>query len=1096
LGERQGTLRYVATDSDANAVNRLSSWLEGIRGTSAMVLDLTQSLAPTETQRFDVILSAFAFTRRRWGPDEIAMLRQHLAPNGLIVAAEPQPNALWNWIFGQDPAWWSGPEVGDVQGSPLRPIAIWRDMLTRGGFRDLATADFAADPWPAGVAVGRLGSDRAALHTRAPHAGMAIIVAEHDDPVAGHLRHLLADAGGTAEVIVPPEIGDGNLFCSLLSRLETELPDVVILPPREAATTDIVAATNSNLLRAITIAQLLAATRDRARLWIVTEDAQQTSGAAISREDAALWGLGRTLANEMPQLNCGLIDLPAGLDAAEAAAHLSAELLFPDGEREIVITGTTRRALRLSRGNPVAAAAASGPVCLAIGTPGRLDSLHWEPLPPRAPGAGEVAIAVHVADLNFRDVMWALDLLPEEALRDGHAGPTFGLACGGTITAVGSGVADLKPGDRVLAISPATLASETITTAHTVMRLPEGLDFAAAATLPVAFITAIYSLGHLGRLQAGERVLIHGGAGGVGIAAIQYALHCGAEVIATSGSPTKRAFLRELGAHHVLDSRDLAFVDAVRRLTGGAGVDIVLNSLSGDAMEQSMALLRPFGRFLELGKRDFFLGTRIGLRPLRKNISYFAIDIDTLAVERPSLAAAMMRQTIELIQTGALQTLPYRCFRRSEVVDAFRLMQASGHIGKILLNMLEPEKPSMSDRALLGGFTVHGSGTYLITGGLSGFGLATAEWLTRRGARSLALLGRRGATTPGAAEALVRLAALGVDARAFACDVTDREALARTLREIRREMAPLIGVFHAAMQIEDGLLGTLDGARLARVLAPKLGGARNLDALTRSDPIELFILYSSATTILGAPGQGSYVAANAALEGVVRRRRFEGLPGLVVGWGPIEDVGYLARNGENRDALSRRLAANSLAAKESLDALPNLWNSGEIAVAFASVRWDAARRMLPTLTSPTFRDLIGTGIGNSTGDLHDKLKAASVEERKDIILAILVEEMARILAAARTNVDPHRSVAELGMDSLMAVELRLALERRLGVNLPTLALSQQTSLAMIAADLARRPSAESDASPDIAAAVLHYETADPSAIGRPAAPADASAGVP
>jgi NADPH:quinone reductase-like Zn-dependent oxidoreductase/acyl carrier protein len=924
---------------------------------------------------------------------------------------------------------------------------------------------------------------------------MTIIVADHDDPVAAQLAERLAAAGFTAQIIVPPEIGDGNAFCALLAQSETALPNVVILPPRESETADIVTATNANLLRAITVAQLIVATRDRARLWIVTEDAQQTTRASASREDSALWGLSRTLANEMPQLNCVLIDLPAAMEPAEAAAHLSTELLLAEGEREIVVTATGRRALRLQRGNPVAEAGPSGPVRLAVDTPGRLDSLVWEPLSERAPGAGEVAIAVHVADLNFRDVMWALDLLPEEALRDGHAGPTLGLACGGTITAIGPGVVDLQPGDHVVAISPATLASETITPAHTVTRLPEGLDFAAAATLPVAFITAIYSLGHLGRLQANERVLIHGGAGGVGIAAIQYALHCGAEVIATSGSATKRAFLRELGAHHVFDSRDLAFVDAVRQLTGGAGVDIVLNSLSGDAMEQSLALLRPFGRFLELGKRDFFLSTRVSVRPLRKNISYFAVDIDTLAVERPDLAAAMMRQTVDLIATGALRPLPYRLFHRSEVVDAFRLMQISGHIGKILLDMSEPARPSFSDRRPPRDFAVHGDGTYLITGGLSGFGLATAEWLAQRGARSLALLGRRGIATPGAAEALTRLTAAGVDVRALSCDVTSHPSMARTLDTIRREMAPLVGVFHAAMEIDDGLVGTLDGARLSRVLAPKLGGAVHLDTLTRQDPIELFILYSSATTILGAPGQAAYVAANAALEGVVRRRRFDGLPGLAVGWGLLDDVGYLARSDEKRDALSRRLAANVLPAREALDALPGLWNSGEIAVAYASVRWDAARRLLPTLTSPTFADLASAGVDDSTGDLHEKLKAASADERKDIVLAVLVEEMARILAST-SDIDLHRSVAELGMDSLMAVELRLALERRLGVALPILSLSQQSSLAMIAADLARRLSTESDPRPEIATAALRYETADPGAIGRPIVSDGIEAGAP
>lgn len=1087
LSEWQGTLSYVATDPDANVVRRMSSQLAKFRDAAAMVWEPNSTNATIEAQTFDIIVSAYAFTRKQWGAGQLAGLRRRLAPNGLIMMAEPQPNALWDWIFGQDAGWWSRSNAGTTLVSPLRPITMWRDMLASIGFCDLATADLAANPWPAGIVLGRATPiiDET-VDCDAREGGMTIIVAEHDDGRAVQLAQRLISAGVAAEIIVPPEIGDGNLFCALLMRADAAIPQVVVLPPREAAEADLVGATNTNLLRAITIAQLIAGTRDRTRLWIVTEDAQQATGAVKSREDAALWGLGRTLANEMPQLECGLIDLPGNLDTANAAARLATELLHPDGEREIVITSKGRRALRLRRGTPAAPNVTRlSPVRLAIATPGRLDTLYWDSSSGRTPRKGEVAIAVHVADLNFRDVMWALDLLPEEAVRDGHAGPTFGLACGGMVTAVGPGVVDFQPGDRVLAIAPATLASETVTAAYTVARLPDGLDFAAAATLPVAFITAIYALGHLAQLQPGERVLIHGGAGGVGLAAIQYALHRGAEVIATSGSPTKRAFLREFGAHHVFDSRDLAFVDAIRQLTDGAGIDVVLNSLSGDAMEQSMALLRPFGRFVELGKRDFFQGTRVGLRPLRKNISYFAVDIDTLAIERPSLAAGIMRQTIDLIEKGALRPLPYRCFPHAEIVDAFRLMQSSGHVGKILLDMSERARSQYSDRPLPPELRVRADRTYLISGGLSGFGLATAEWLAQRGARSLALIGRRGITTPGAAEALVRMAASGVDARAFACDVADRSQLDRTLEAIRREMPPLVGVFHAAMALEDGLIATLDSVRMARALAPKLGGAHHLDELTRSDPIELFVLYSSATTLLGAPGQGSYVAANTALEGIVRQRRFRGLPGLVIGWGPLDDVGYLARNNETRDALSRRLSANSLKAKEALDALPGLWTCGEAVVAFASVRWESAQQLLSTLSSPTFADLIGNGGDASTGDLQEKLKTASIADRKDIILSVLMEELVRILATTSSNLDPHRPVAELGMDSLIAVELRLALERRLGINLPMLSLTQQTSLAMIAADFAQRLSAVTDVRPDITAAALRHEIANPKVIMPP-----------
>src|SRR6185312_4519567 len=362
--------------------------------------------------------------------------------------------------------------------------------------------------------------------------------------------------------------------------------------------------------------------------------------------------------------------------------------------------------------------------------------------------------------------------------------------CAGVVTLVGPDVTGIAPGDRVAGFAPDALASHVVTRAEAMARIPDAMDFAEAASLPVIYLTAVYALGHLAKLARGETVLIHGGAGGVGIAAIHYARHRGARVMATAGSDTKRAFLRAMGIEHVFDSRSLAFADAVKAATGGAGVDVVLNSLGGEAMERSLGLLKPFGRFLELGKRDFYLDTPIGLRPLRRNISYFAVDADQLAANRPALARDVLTEIMAQVGAGALLPPPRRDF------------------------IVRP------DRA------------YLVTGGLSGFGLATAQWLAARGARHLALLGRRGAATPGASEALVRFAAAGIEARAYACDVADGEALRAALATIRATQQPLGGVVHAAMALDDALLDDLDETRLRTVLTPKLGGAEQLDRLT------------------------------------------------------------------------------------------------------------------------------------------------------------------------------------------------------------------------------------------------------------------------
>ncbi|WP_443189686.1 zinc-binding dehydrogenase, partial [Oceanicola sp. S124] len=352
---------------------------------------------------------------------------------------------------------------------------------------------------------------------------------------------------------------------------------------------------------------------------------------------AALWALARTAKNEYP--GCGLHLLDPGEAAPGTAARwLAGCIARPGDETELVLTPTGPRALRVRLGGdqPLPPAASAQ---LVADPAGGLDRLAWRACALPEPGPGEVRIRVEAVGLNYRDVMWSMGLLPEEALAGGFAGPTLGLECAGRVEALGEGVQGVRPGQRVASFGPACLSSHMIAAEGQLAVLPEGLSPEAAATLPVAFFTAWYALEHLARLQPGEVVLIHGAAGGVGLAALQIALHRGARVIAAAGSEVKRAYLRSLGAEHVLSSRDLAFADAIPALTGG--VDVILNALAGEAMERSLALLRPFGRFLELGKVDFYANTGIGLRPLRENVTYHGVDIDRLLAERPALAARL-----------------------------------------------------------------------------------------------------------------------------------------------------------------------------------------------------------------------------------------------------------------------------------------------------------------------------------------------------------------------------------------------------------------------------------------------------------------------
>jgi acyl transferase domain-containing protein/NADPH:quinone reductase-like Zn-dependent oxidoreductase/acyl carrier protein len=994
LLRRLGAHRTLVAATSADDLPALTDALHDLPATRAIAWMPGE---PLDEAPFDIILGLHAFALGGWGARELAALNAALAPGGAILLAEPTPSRLWHLLR---------PDA-----VPLADGGRWRSLLESAGFEAAALHSVPTPLWPVELISARAES------------GV--------QPLAVGARIRLSAQGEFAEALERALTAQGALVdrgAEMIGQVALVLDGPLNLP---------------DMLARIAMLAALPAEPGIHVSLIVRSD-------MVDR--AAIAGVRRVLANEAPHVATRLIQLET-LPLDRAAACAAMELLNADIEQEVRWGPNGRSVPRVRRGLPHARNESPADLRLTIERPGLLDSLGWTDAAPTTPGEGEVTIGIEAAGLNFRDVMWAMGLLPDEALLDGFAGPTMGLECAGTITAVGAGVNDFSVGDRVMAFAPASLSTQTVTAAHAVMRMPAGMSFAAAATVPVAFLTTVYALGHLARIEAGETVLIHGGAGGVGLAAIQYAKHRGARVFATAGSPAKRALLRNLGVAAVLDSRSLSFADEVMRLTDGAGVDVVLNSLAGEAMRRSLMLVKPFGRFLELGKRDFYENSQVGLRPFRHNVTYYGIDADQLPLRRPKLAAALFDEITTLFAQGALRALPHRTFDYADAEDAFRLMQSSGHIGKIVLtpgealpNAIMAPKP----------YVAQPDRTYIVTGGLDGFGLEAARWLARSGANHLALLSRRGPATPNAEAVLAQFAEMGVDARAYVVDVGDEPALGAVLATIRAGQAPLGGVIHAAVAMDDALLGALDADRFARALHPKLGGAEALDRLTRGDALDLFLLFSSVTTAFGNPGQGNYVAANAAIEAVAVRRHAAGLPALAVQWGPIGNAGYLARETKVSEMLSKQLGGAHLTAQEALDNVPMLLAAGIPVAGMATIRWGALRRQLPLMESPLFVEMSGAGGDDAAEvDLKALLAESTPEEARDRVTVLLVDEVARIMKLAVDRVEPQRPLAELGMDSLMAVELRLAVEQRFGISIPLLALSEGATLTAMAGRIVR-----------------------------------------
>lgn len=673
------------------------------------------------------------------------------------------------------------------------------------------------------------------------------------------------------------------------------------------------------------------------------------------------------------------------------------------------------------------------------------DTLYWQTMRRRTPDAGEVEVEVAASGLNFRDVLWAQGLLPEEALADGFTGPSLGMEFAGIVKR--SAVQELPKGTAVMGFAPSAFSSHLTIPATTLCAVPDGISTDVAASIPTIFVTALYALADLARLKTGETVLIHGAAGGVGLAAMQIAKQIGARIFATAGTPEKRRLLETLGAEAVFDSRLMEFADQIRDL---GGVDVVLNSLFGEAMERSINCLKPFGRFVELGKRDFYANNRIGLRPFRRNLSYLALDADQLFCARPDLLQDLLARLGQGFASGDFKIPACQIFNAEDAVDAFRLMQRSGHIGKILIRPPATAPVPISKHDY--------SGTWLITGGLGGFGLETAIWLASQGADRLVLTGRRGKIDEADRG---RFEATGAELMVVAADTCDHTAMKRLLKTI----GPLTGIVHAAMVLDDALFTDTTPEQIETVLRPKVLGLEVLEVLTTACPPRYFICYSSIATLIGNPGQSVYVAANAYMEGRMRARSAKGLHGLAVGWGPIADAGVLARDEAQREMIAKKLGAPLVQSKDALAALDRFLTADEPVVYYGAMNWGKLAGDLTLLrTNLTSRLDLANERAQGAISLADLIEGLKPNTALRKVTEILTAETSAILRMQPSEIDPLRPLADLGFDSLMALNLRMVAEEKYGIQLPLIALMDGTTLAQAAAGLLK--SINNEAGPD------------------------------
>ncbi len=830
------------------------------------------------------------------------------------------------------------------------------------------------------------------------------------------------------------------------------------------------------------LAQALEVARPMAKLRIdsVTRGAQSV-GRDVTATDVAqapAIGLFRVILNEYPNYVCRGIDLPPEASAADDAL-LWSELLRNDPEREIAFRGDARYAQRLDRGRPHVEQwlDASVPLRLESRDRGHLDSLRFTPLAVPPCGAGEVLIDVKAAGMNFRDVLKALALYPGEA----PDARIFGDEVGGIVKAVGANVKHVKPGDHVFGLAGFGLATETLARGGDVLPIPAGLSFEEAATLPVVFMTSWHALNNVARIRKGERVLIHAGAGGVGMAAVQIAHHLGAEVIASAGSAAKRALLETLGVKHVIDSRRGDFTEAVLELTGRRGVDVVLNALAGEAIPMGLACLAEFGRFIEIGKRDIYQNSRIPLWPLRRNASFHVVAMDAVFSGDEELTRGMLTELAALVESGALRPLPFRAFPASRVDAAFRLMAGGKHIGKVVVSFSESFIRRRGE-PLAAPFAIKADGTYLITGAFGGFGRVVAHWLVKAGARHLVLASRSGASTPDAKAFVQSLEALGVEVQVARADVGSAADVAKLLKKIRAGAQPLRGLFHLAMVIDDAPLSALTTARMQSVLGPKALGAWLLHEGTRDLALDCFVMFSSIASIFGNPSQGNYGAANSFLDSLAHHRRALGLPALTMNWGVLGGEGYVARNERVAEFLARQ-GTTELSPGEVISILESSLRAGNAQVAAIRVDWAKWRTFFRGMQeNPLLQRIFATvethESGGATSDWRNRIEAAAPDEKEAVIAQAVREVVGSVLRVKPDTLRDDQPLTDLGLDSLMGVEIENSLEAAVGVALPPASLMRARTIGQIATVIAAHMGGTTPAAPAPAPAAVPTVTAE------------------
>ena len=980
---------------------------------------------------YDVVIASNVLHATRFLNETLDNCRQLLAPSGVLLALENLRVQDWQDLtFGQLDGWWRFEDKYRTRHAMVGS-KIWSRALSDAGYDDIEV-----------IGVSKGGSagepDKGVIMAQGPaqvEEAVGVWIIASDEFGVG--QSLAADMAARNQTVVlagdderqssEPSITTASVdmqsresWRALIEGLPADVPlrGIVHLASldgqsEDASATDLAAdATHAGgsalaLVQGIGDADATLANG----IWFITRGGQVLERERLGQlTGALLWGFGKVVAQEAPHLQPRMIDL----DPANPVplSDIVNELMYPDAETHIAYRLGLRQAARLVR-----AGVESERLTLPEGSRwflepdegGALEELQVLDAPERPLEPWEVRVSVDASGLNFLSVFRSLGLVQEGLL---------GEELCGHVVEVGSDVTSVSVGERVVALAFGTFGSEAVMHGELVAHAPPNVPTTQLATMPTVFVTVALSY-DLAKLKAGDRVLIHAGAGGVGLAAIQLAQAAGAEVFATASAP-KQAYLRSLGVEHVFDSRRTDFGQEILDATGGEGVDVVINSLTGEGfIEASLSCLAQGGRFIELARVDIY--SEEEMATARPDVDYHILELDTLKEHDPERPGAALKSVMKRVEAGELTPMIHSRWAMSEAPSAMKFMRAARHIGKIVLTNSPLETGRLREDR-----------TYLVTGGLGGIGCVLAGWLAERGAGAIVLNGRRD-PDPEAVEAIAALREQGVTVQVELADVTDKQAVDDMLERIDATLPPLAGVIHSVGVLSDAALTNQSWDSFRQVVWPKMLGAWHLHRATMHRDMNMFIVFSSIAGVLGNAGQVNHSAANAFLDQLAGHRRALGLPGQSIAWGAWSELGEAAEQRERIAAQLEAAGTGWITPQQGLNALESIVRQDLTTGMVASVDW-------PTIAensddaSPFLEDLLATSADDddeeeeSSDDLMTQLQGSQQVDAEGILVSFLQKELQAVM---RLPSAPSTSVGffDLGMDSLMSVELRNRLNR-------------------------------------------------------------------